>query len=288
MIPRLILLSTLCLCPLAGRAQDAADRDARHQTTEWLTVAPHLPDPATATPASLEQAADVLRARRFPEDALEFYRAALDRGGKRGELLNRIGVTELELRRNSAAKVYFQQALAAEPRSAEGWNNLGAAEYVVGNFQAAVFDYKKALRINKKAAVYHSNLGTAYFEKKDYEGARTQFAYAVKLDPEVFQHGGWGGVDAHVMSPQERGRFCFEMAKLAAQGHNQTGTLLWLGRAAEAGEDILYEMSGVKELIPYRQDPRVTLMVHNAKAMRNGQLAQSNAAPPLPAEEKLN
>ena len=55
----------------------SADRAALHRSSEWDLILPHLPDPATATAAQLELSGDVLRARRFPEDALDYYQYAL-------------------------------------------------------------------------------------------------------------------------------------------------------------------------------------------------------------------
>lgn len=281
--PSLLLMFLLPAAPLRGQ-DSAAERASRHSSVEWLTVAPHLPDAQTASPDTLEMAGDILRARRFPEDALDYYRFALQRGGDVARLMNRIGVTELELRRPTAARIAFKQVLAVNKKDSEGWNNLGAAEYVQRNFTAAIFDYRRAVKLNKKGAVFHSNLGTAYFEQKDYEGARKEFQTALKLDPAVFQRGGWGGVEAHVLSPEDRGRFCFEMARMVARVHDDAGVLLWLGRASETGYDILREMDGVREMEAYRIDPRVALIIKNAKAMRKGQLAASTP-PPLAADE---
>jgi tetratricopeptide (TPR) repeat protein len=242
-------------------------------------IEPHLPNPQTGSPAELQIAADVLRARRLPEDALDFYRAALDRGGSQVVLFNRIGVTELELRRPIAAQAAFKQVLALDARNAESWNNLGAAEYMSGNTKAALADYRKAVKLDRKAAVFHSNLGTALFERQDFEGARVQFATAIKLDPQVFQHSGWAGLQAHVMSSSDRGRFCFEMARLAADNHNDEEVMLWLSRALEAGFDVKGELSDSRELAGYRHDTRLAVLIANSKALRARQLA----AAPVPA-----
>ena len=42
------------------------ERERMHQSDQWHEIQKHLPDPATASPQSLEQQADILRARRFP------------------------------------------------------------------------------------------------------------------------------------------------------------------------------------------------------------------------------
>ena len=113
-------LLTVAICGFAAStaAQIPYDADAeralRHATPDWESIASHLPDPATATTAALEQAADVLRARRLPEDALDYYRYALKRGGDEVKLQNDIGVTLLELRQYDEALVSYNRALTLE------------------------------------------------------------------------------------------------------------------------------------------------------------------------------
>ncbi len=59
--------------PLVGQAVRQApltspeERAALHRSSEWGIIAPHLPNADTSTAAQLETAADVLRARRFPD-----------------------------------------------------------------------------------------------------------------------------------------------------------------------------------------------------------------------------
>ena len=286
MIPVLLIaFGTLATAQSAAKlaVDAAADRAERHQTAEWLSLAPHLPDPEAGTAQALETAADVMRARRMPEDALDYYHFALKRGGDEPTLDNRIGVTLLELRRPTEARAYFKRALLLKPKDAQEWNNLGAAEYVLGNYRAALEDYLRAVKLDRKTAVFHSNLGTAYFEVKDYDSARAQLQKAIRLDPNVFQGNGWAGVEAHVLSPTDHGRFCYEMAKLAAEQHDEAGMLRWLARSSEGGFDVQTPMSGDKAFYPYRKDPRIAVIVRNAKAMRSGQLADAKPVPPLPA-----
>ena len=277
----------LSVVSVAGAQQpvndEARDRALRHATVEWQTVADHLPDPETATPEALTLAADVLRARRLQEDALEYYHYALKRGGDEAKLQNQIGITLLELQRYPDARNAFKRALQLNPKNARNWNNLGAVEYVSGRYRAALDDYARAVKMDKKAAVFHSNLGTVYFELKDYDSARSQYEKAMKLDPKIFQGGGgWSGVEAHVLSVRDRARFCFEMAKMSARQHDDENVLRWLARASEAGFEIKAPMDEDKDFEAYRKDPRVAILIRNAKGMRTGQIADSALTPPLP------
>lgn len=282
-----IALMTLPVIPTGARAQDfskdeSVNRALRHATPEWANMAPHMPDPATAAPELLAQAADVLRARRMQDDALDFYRYALKRGGDEVKLQNDIGVTLLELNRAVEARVAFKRAVQLKPKYAQGWNNLGAAEYILGNPKGALSNYLRAVKLDKKSAVFRANLGTAYFEVKDYESGRAEFEKALKLDRNVFQSGGWAGVDAHVLSTSDRGRYCFEMAKMSAKQHDDDNVLRWIARASEAGYDVKSQMSLDKDFYPYLKDRRILIAMQNAKAIRTGQVPDSGLAGPDP------
>jgi len=230
-------------------------------------------------------AADVLRARRFPVDALDYYGYAIKRGGNEVQLLNKMGVTQLELRNTQQARACFQRAVKLKKKNPEAWNNLGALDYLERRFGSAVSNYNRAIKIDKKSPSYHSNLGTAYFEMKDFESARKEFGIALQLDPQLFERPrmSGAGVTAHMLSPEDRARFCFEMAKLYAKNGDEANMLHSLTMASEAGFDVAAEMSMDASLSPYRKDPRVILLIQNARALRAGRNATSIAAGTLPA-----
>jgi tetratricopeptide (TPR) repeat protein len=288
-----VFCSLLLFAPQASaqRSSPSSDavRQAKHQDLQWLTVQPHLPDPATASPAKLEQAADILRVRRFPEDALEFYNYALQRGGQQAPLLNKLGITELELRNTIAARAYFERVVHLNKKDGQAWNNLGAVEYLEKRYGRAISDYGRAIKLEKRSAIFHSNLGTAYFEQKDYRGARKQFEIALQLDPDLAHHDGPSGVTAHMLSPEDRARYCFEMARLYADHGDEVNLMHYLTMASEGGFDILSEMDGDKVLGRYRKDPRVLLLVRNAQALRSSHTAIAEVKgvlPPLPPSEQ--
>jgi tetratricopeptide (TPR) repeat protein len=249
----------------------------------------HLPDAGVASAEKLETAADILRARRFMEDAIDYYGYALNRGGEPGHLLNKMGVTELELRNLSVAKIYFQRAIKVQKKAPEGWNNLGVIEYLSGHYDWAISNYKHAIKLDKKSATYHSNMGTAFFEKKDFERARKEYDLALRLDPEMMQHQGTLGITTRMLSPEDHARFCFELARLYAQRGDEPAMLHYLTTASEAGFDIMSAMNADSVFLQYRKDPRILVMVKNGKELRNREtnLAQSTSPPPpLPPEKR--
>jgi tetratricopeptide (TPR) repeat protein len=257
----------------------ASTREQLHQSDQWRQIEKHLPDPTTATAQALELQADILRARRFPDDAMDYYKYALARGGNAPSLLNKIGLTELEMRNIVLARAYFQRVVKMSKKDAEAWNNLGAVEYIDGATPAAISSYKKAIKLNHREAVFHANLATACFEVKDYNAARREIATAMKLDPQIFERvGSDAGVAAHVLSSEDRARFGYEMAKLYAENGLEDKMLHSLGVASEAGMDIQREMRKDPVLAKYEMDPRVLVLVHNAQVLRTGRAATASAA----------
>lgn len=281
----LLLTLSLCFTPSLLYGQTSADlevsKSRRHEDPQWLLVRDHLPNPTTASLNALEAQADLLRVRRFPEDALDYYGYAMKRGGSSAALLNKIGLTELELHNIVLAEAYFHQAIKFDRRNAPGWNNLAATEYLQREYGAAVNDYKKAVRLEKAVAVYHANLSTAYFETKDYKRARHEADDALKLDPLVFQHSSGAGVAAHPLAVEDRARFSFEMAKLYAE-HGQVEEMLHaLAIASESGFDIAVNMLKDPTLAKYRNDPRVDLIIITARSLRksNSTVASASIVP---------
>ena len=278
----LLVTTSALIFPAVLLAQQAVRVDAghlaAHRSPEWPGIEKHLPNPATASPQDLEIQADILRARRFPEDALDFYGYALKRGGDTETLYKKIGVTHLELRNIVLAQLYFRKAVKMNRKDAEAWNNLGAVEYLNRQYSSAISDYKKSVKLDKKSAVYHSNLGMAYFDQHEYKKARAEISTALKMDPEIFRRGSASGISAHVLSPEDRARFCLEMAKTYAEEGNEAEMLHSLSMASDSGMNVLSEMSKDKALAVFRDDPRVLVIVQNAKALRAGQNGQAGLA----------
>lgn len=281
----------VALCSSSAQTPDSPRTDGphtrMHDSEQWKLIVDHLPDPRTASAQVLETQADILRARRFPEDAMDYYNYALARGGDPARLMNKLGLTELEMRNITLARAYFQRTVKLNKKNAEAWNNLGAAEYLQGASSSAISDYKKAAKLDKREGVFHANLATAYFEKKDYDSARQEIATALKLDPEVFERrGADAGISAHVLSSQDRARFSYEMAKMYARSGMEEPMLHSLAMASEAGMDVQREMRNDPVLAKLVSDPRVIVLIRNAQALRASRA--SGVAPPLPSSKTVS
>jgi tetratricopeptide (TPR) repeat protein len=255
------------------------ERSALHNSPDWALIAPHLPDPQTASAARLETQGDILMARRFPEDALDYYGYAMARGGNVSELFNKMGVIRLELRQPELAREMFLRTVRAQKKNAAGWNNLGVAEYQQKRYHAAASDYQKASRLDRRSAVYHSNLGMVYFETKDMDDAQHQFAIALKLDPKIMDPAEGFGAIAHVMGSTDYAGLCFEMATMFASQHQLPQMRRWLAKASEGGYDVRNGMQAETAFRPYLKDPEVKQILINSDLLRKKTVAGMNLKP---------
>lgn len=253
------------------------ERAVLHDSPDWALIAPHLPDPATATAAELEMAGDVLRARRFPEDALDYYGYAMGRGGDISTLLTKMGVVRLELRQTDLARAMFRRVVHEHKKNAIAWNNLGVTEYALQEYRSAIGDYRHAVKINKHSAVFHSNMGLAYFEIGDMDRAREEFTEALKLNPGIMIGSDGSGITAHVVTSHNYAGLCLEMAKLYARQHDADRMLFWLAKGADAGLDLRDAVHDNAELGDYRKDPRLVLLIANEEGLHSRAMAAAKA-----------
>jgi len=204
----LVLLAAALLFPAPTIAQkpfpQQAAQERKHDSSEWASIEPHLPDRVSSTPGVLEQEGDILKARRFPKDANDYYNFALQNGGDAAMLLNKIGLTTLELKDVPEAQRYFKRVVKLDRKSADGWNNLGTVEYLNGRPAYAIADLERAVKLDRGRAVFHCNLAMAYLERDDTKHARKEIEATLKLDPLAFERAGNGSGAALLMLSSAR------------------------------------------------------------------------------------
>ncbi len=275
-VPALVSVLSLVsiLLPLQAQLPNKDAFERLHTAPEWVSISAHLPDPATASPATLETAADTLRARRYPTDAVQFYRAALARGGDPVRLLKKMGIACLEMQQIQIARNYFQQAARLNKRDASSWNNLGATDFILHENWSAIRDYKKAVKLDKSSAVFHANLALAYFEGRRVDAARRELAQGLAIDPDLLHRSGQSGYTAQVLPTERYSEICFEMARIyAAQGNTEI-MLEWLTKASDRGYDVRTALNREPALRPLLADARVQVILKNTQQM------QARAKPP--------
>ena len=231
------------------------------QNTEIVQVGP-LPmrraDPPApgASVTELEERGDQLRAEKSYLDAMDYYEAAVSRGGGSGSVLNKMGICDLMMQRYKEARRNFNRAIKADHNHADAYNNLGVVNYEQRDYGRAIKNYEKAVTLNPDAASYYSNLGAAYFAKKQFEKAAYNYSKALELDPDVFERISRAGVQAQLPSPEDRARYDYVLAKLYARMGVSDRSLRYLKKAMEDGYKDIGNVYKDNEFSALRKDPR--------------------------------
>jgi tetratricopeptide (TPR) repeat protein len=224
-------------------------------------IDPPAPD---ATAADLEKQGDELRAEKLYLDALDYYRAALNKKPDDARLLNKIGITELLTQRFKEARKAFERSIRADRQYADAYNNLGVIYYETKKYGAAVKEYEKAIAADASSASFYSNLGAAYFSKRSFEPAVAAYQHALELDPDVFVRSSRTGVQAQLPSPEDRGRYDYTVARLYAKMGFSEQSLEYLRKAMEDGYKDLKNVYKDIEFTELRKSPRFTELMASA------------------------
>jgi tetratricopeptide (TPR) repeat protein len=276
------LLTNAISFPSPLTAQNIPDskstRERLHESSQWHAVEQHLPNRLTSTPEVLEAEGDILRARRLPDDAMDYYNFAFQNGGDAARLLNKLGLVAIEIQDVPWARAYFQSVVRIDRQSADGWNNLGTTEFLSGRPAYAVADYSRAVKLDPNRPAFHCNLAAALFQQDDFYNARKEMAAALKLDPQAFERANEvSGAATQVFPSEGRGRLSFEMARLYAKSGAEEQMLHALAMSSEAGFDVLHGIHHDAVLARYASDPRVAVLVHNAQSLRAARVDTRNS-----------
>jgi len=230
-------------------------------SAERVTVAPPSP---SASAQELELRGDSLRAQKYYLDAIDFYRAALQKNNT-AILHNKVGVSLLQLSKYSDAEKEFQRAVKLDKDYAEGHNNLGVIYYVNRQYGSAVKEYRRAIHINPNSASFHSNLGSAYFSRKDFDKATKEYAAAMQLDPAIFDPSPSGGVAIKLATHGDRAYFHYVIAKMYGSKGDAVHCRLYLSKATEEGYPHVQDALKDEEFSSLRKDPEFVEFVRSLK-----------------------
>jgi tetratricopeptide (TPR) repeat protein len=219
------------------------------------------PPKAEANPEDLEKRGDELRSTKYYLDAIDFYNAALQKKPNDSVLLNKLGITELQLQHYKDAKKNFERSIKSNRQYADAYNNLGVIYYISKKYGKAIKEYSQAIDLNNQAASYFSNLGAAYFSKKEFEKAIRAYSQAIQLDPEVFERVSHSGVSAQMSKPEDRAHYDYVLAKLYAKMGVADRSLQYLRRAMEEGYKGIQDVYKDAEFAELRKDPRFTALM---------------------------
>jgi tetratricopeptide (TPR) repeat protein len=245
-----LLLPFFLLFALPVPAQDSGQLQVEAQLHR---VEPPSPE---ASAEALERRGDELKAEKNYLDAIAYHQAALRKNPGSASLLNKIGMSQLLLRRLREARKSFEQALKADRTYANAYANLGVVYYEDRNYGKAIKYYDKAIALQADTAVFYNNRGAAHFNKKQYEKASLDYAKALDLDPDIFEPSSRAGVQASIPSPEDRARYSYLLAKLYAKAGENERSLHYLKKAMEDGYKEIKNVYKDTEFSALRKDPR--------------------------------
>jgi len=228
------------------------------------------PPSPTATPDDLEQQGDELRGEKAYLDAMDYYHAAIKKlkdPKKASVVWNKLGMAEVQLGHFEDAKHTFQKASKLDKTNANAMNNAGSMFYHEKKFAKAIKLYKRAILLSPDNASFHANLGSAYLAHKEPVKGDAEYLAALQLDPDVFESRSNVGITA-LMSPEDRAKFSFTLAKMYAKDGQLDRALLYLRRAMEEGYKDIDHVYSDDDFATLRKDQRfVALMAQPPPAI---------------------
>ena len=93
------------------------------------------------------------------------------------------GVAYLNLQKVDEAKAAFEDALKQDPKSPNAWYSLGLLAKNTGDAQAAIEAFKRVTEIDPNDADTWYFLGTAYVQAKEFPPAIEAFQHALQINP---------------------------------------------------------------------------------------------------------
>jgi tetratricopeptide (TPR) repeat protein len=240
---RIVLLAMLSTLSSYGSATPAPQQDTKKMDS--------------MTASELEKAADLARAHKDYDSAIQYFQAALRKDRKNAVLYNKLGLAELKQNDLRSARTHFEKSAKLNPKYVEAVNNIGAIEYMRKNYNGAAKYFKKAVALDETRATYHVNLGAAWFSQKKMDRAIVEYTRAMELDPDVFRSESRTGIAAQIASPEERAQYDYLLAKAYAKRGDLEGCLRCLHKAKEEGYRSLANVYKDEEFSRMRDNPKL-------------------------------
>ena len=254
-LTRLILVSFVLSVPALLAIAQATPAESVQITPPppLRRIEPPAPD---ATADQLEDQADLLRAEKAFPDSLEYFRAALAKKPNNAQILNKMGIVELQTQHFKEAKKNFERVIRIDDSYADAYNNLGVVYYELKKYNKAITYYRKALEKRNDSASFYNTFAGAYFSKKEFEKSVAAYAEALRLDPDIFERTSRTGVSAQLPSPADRAKYDYVVARLYAKMGLAERSLQYLRRAIEEGYKDIALVYKDSEFSSLRKDPR--------------------------------
>jgi len=234
-------------------------------------VPPQSPNPAPTAPEqaaaparpalSYQQLGDLHVIRKEYEEAVVYYKRALENDPHNAACLNSLGMAYLQLQQFGPALSSFKKSLKANRNFAPAVHNMGVVYHERKQYGKAIKAYSQALTIDPQMAVAYASLGYAYFAVKRYPEAMDAFQKAVALDPTVFSHGASTGSVVQDRAVVDHALFDFLLAKMYAQAGNLERCVFHLKKARDEGYKSLDAVKTDPAFAAVAKDPAVLALI---------------------------
>ncbi len=115
--------------------------------------------------------------------AIADFTQAINLGNTLANTYNRLGIAHEQLQDHVQARVFYNQAQAANPAYGLVYNNLANAESRLGNPAGAIMLYGQAIETDPYYGGALANRGIAYKRQSNYEAALEDFNAAIEVNP---------------------------------------------------------------------------------------------------------
>ncbi len=133
----------------------------------------------------LIQKAQIAQRNRQLDEAIKYYRAALQLNADHPVALHGLGMVFYDQGKLDAALPLVQQAIILEPDRADYYNDLGMIFQRRGELEKAITFHRRALKLDPNFAPAWVNLGVAYKRLEKFDEAVQAYRQALAIRPDM-------------------------------------------------------------------------------------------------------
>jgi tetratricopeptide (TPR) repeat protein len=207
-----------------------------------------------------EEKGDLDRLHKDYQSAISHYDSAVRINTKSPDLYNKMGIAELQLKDWGPARKYFTRAIKLNPQFFAPLNNLGVLELLDKRYKSSINYFKQALALDETNAHTHLNLANAWMGLGNVDYAMTEYSRALELDADVLSTTP-EGVVAQTVTPEQRARISFLIAKSYMKRGNLDGALEYLRKAKDGHYPDMASVYKDPVFTPLWNDPRLAKIV---------------------------
>ena len=132
-----------------------------------------------------EELGEIFETLHRPNEAIVYFRHALDADPRSIAALNGLGMSYLDLHDHTAAVEYLDDCLGIDPVNYACLDNLGVAKIQAGEYEGALSTFKRAHALEPERPEALVNFGYIADQHGDWKGAVAYYVQAISVNPFV-------------------------------------------------------------------------------------------------------